>query len=212
MIASRFMGRQVLLTCAALFFLALSLSMFWYHLSYTWVGEVDTTSGEYRYAMNYYTTEYTPPSWWEDQTYTYSQQHAPMSDLMLIVQIFAITWFLIALLFLGLCLLDERRNSIIAGWMLIAASVVTVSYFVLRAADVVGSGFSIQDLHVAGFIGTSRNDAGSFVTTGPMAGFWLATVASALQIAAVILRVYVVRSAKRKKSDPEPKELRDPDQ
>jgi hypothetical protein len=199
---SRFMGRQVLLTCAALFLLAFSMGMFWYHVSFIWVEGSQTLTGENRYAANYYTVWSTGPTafHYADKTYTYSQNFSPMGDILSDVQTLAMIWFLIALLYLGSCLLDERRWSIVTGWILVAASLAPMLYFVARAANGVSTAFAIQDLHVAGFMGTSRNDIGSSETTGPMGGFWLATVASALQITAVVMRSYVVFSTKKNRN------------
>jgi hypothetical protein len=188
---SRFMGRIVLLTSFALFLAALSLSMFWFHSAYACHSSGVKSWGEDRFAAKYWTFEWEQTdgrSYLSDETFLYSQNYSPMYKVMLYVQILVVLWFLVATLFIGLCLRDDRLASIVVGAILIVTSAGTMLFFVLSVPNA---------LHLPGFIGTSSDGTGGSQTYGPLAGFWCASAAAVLQISAAIMRIRVVRTAKR---------------
>jgi len=198
---SRFLGRIILLTFLALFLAALSLTMFWHHSAYAYDSGGIKPTGESRFAPKYWTIEYRqtdhrsypPSSLYDIGTYLYSQNDSPMYEVMLFVQILVILWFMVALLFIGLCLLDERMASLVFRAILIVTSTATILSFVLSVPNA---------LHLSGFIGTTANEAaGGLETYGPLPGLWYASVAAVVQIPAVILRIHVARTTKNEYRD-----------
>ena len=91
-----------------------------------------------------------------------------MYEVMLFVQILVIFWFLIALLFIGLCLRDERMASLFVGTILIVTSTATILFFALSVPNA---------LHLPGFMGTTANEAaGGSETHSPPPGFLYAVL------------------------------------
>ena len=189
MIGSRLTGRVVLMTLVALFLVTFSLTMFWYHYNYAMPQPGGSVlRGEVKFAINYYTSD-----WY---TYEYSRTGYAAGTVMVTEQAIVIIWFLLALAFVGVCFLHERQWSIMMGTALALVSMASVLYFALSIANGIDSDVNAPHPFLPGFVGTATNALGDSVTCGPLNGFWLATFACILQVSAVVLRIYAVRSTK----------------
>jgi hypothetical protein len=99
-------------------------------------------------------------------------------------------WMLLAVVFVGLLLLDMRWGSLIHGWVLAINGIVALALLSakLRAA----SGGLVYGPNIKGFYGQVTDSAGVEWGWGPGIGWSLLVIAVVLQTLAVAMRTYVV--------------------
>ncbi|HUV60926.1 MAG TPA: hypothetical protein VMW71_02000 [Thermoplasmata archaeon] len=170
-VVSKSTGLMVMLTLTAVFLAAISLTTVWYHV------------GTAEYAIDYYSRDgYNWFEYWR----TGHDDPGDFGAVMVGQEFIAVIWYLTAIIFVGLCLVESRRLSLVAGLILIIVSAGLVLHFVLWFPDAVG---------VPGFFGTEY---------GPDSGFAVALAASVVQISAVLIRVHDVSVQKRMRIRPIP--------
>jgi len=168
----------VLLTICALFLVTMSLTMFWY-------GYSDIYDGTNMLAVDRCDIHNYPASYWGESS---------LARVMLALQIFAILWLLAALLFVGLLTLDDHMAALKSSAVLVLLSVGMIVYFVLKIPGAVNSSPDPTP-RLSGFLSSSTY-GGETYTGGPMAGFFVAMLACAIQVTAVVLYLRWLRAGK----------------
>jgi len=168
----------VLLTICALFLVTISLTMFWYRYS-------DTYDGTSKLAVDYRETAKYSISYWDKSS---------LATVMLALQVFAILWFLAALLFVGLLTSGDHLAALKSSPVLVLLSAGMIVYFVLNIPGAVNS-WPSPTPRLSGFL-SSGTYGGVTYTGGPMAGFFVAILACAIQVSAVVLYLRWLRAGK----------------
>jgi hypothetical protein len=161
--ASKHAGKVVLMTVIALGMAIFSLTLPWYE----W--------GNDTYWIQF-------ESWGD---YGYDQYPAfkgfpgdPVGEVMSGIMMLVDVWFILAVVFVGLCLIDRRLLSILIGAALTALSVLGIIFFAHGMPTA---------LNTDGFIGGTGSGRHE-----PLSGFWLLTFACVIQVSAVLVRAWTV--------------------
>jgi len=182
-IVSKSTGPVVLLTMTAVFLVTISLTKVWYHV------------GSYEYAIDYYSSD---GYYWFEYGNTGENDPGEPGSVMLGQELIASFWFIAAMVFISLCLVESQRLSLVAGLVLGTLSAILILHFLLRFPDSVG---------VPGLFGTipdSYDRFGHPIEYNPHTGFAIALVASVVQISAVLIRGYDLGAQRRLQFRPAP--------
>jgi len=150
-----------------------------------WYGYSDAYDGTSKLAVDYRETANYPPSYWDESS---------LAKVMLALQIFAILWLLAALLFVGLLTSEDHFAALKSSSVLVLLNVGMIVYFVLKIPGAVNS-WPSPTPRLSGFLSSSTY-GGETYTGGPMAGFFVAVLACAIQVAAVVLYLRWLRAGK----------------
>jgi len=91
-------------------------------------------------------------------------------------------WIILGWILLLSVVVEYRRSTLVFGWLAMAASVVTIAYFISEA---------VSDLSPGDFIGSGFGwDPDVRLSWGPAIGWYVAVIAAAVQTAVVLLLMY----------------------
>ena len=91
-------------------------------------------------------------------------------------------WLILGWILLLSVVVENRTSTLLFGWLAMAASVVTIAYFVSEA---------VSDLSPGDFIGSGFGwDPEVRMSWGPAIGWYMAVVAAAVQTAVVLILMY----------------------
>jgi hypothetical protein len=99
-------------------------------------------------------------------------------------------WMLLALIFVGLLLFNNRWGSVIHGWVLVINGMVALSSLTAKLGA--ASGDLVFGPYVKGFYGHVTSSSGVEWAWGPELGWWFLVIAVVLQTLAVAMRTYAV--------------------
>ncbi|MCJ7606837.1 MAG: hypothetical protein MUO94_03195 [Thermoplasmata archaeon] len=160
---------SVYLTIIALFLVTVSTWMSWYVISngYSIVGE-------------YWLDHFDPIYGGGLESY---RAYDALSGTMNMVKLFAVLWFLVALVFLARILSEDpfANSEFAVGGVLVAVGILMLGYFAWAFPA------ACHSLYVSGFFSSTTYD-GRVYTGGPGWGFVLAGIACGVQALAVALR------------------------
>jgi len=175
MIPSRWVGRVVLTTMCAVVLANLSLTMPLFA-----VGHVND-----QYEVAVYHNDIQDDYGLNRGLYS-SDSSLILTDFTAMIWI----WMLLAVVFVGLLLLDVRWGSVLHGWVLTINGMVALSFLTAKLGA--ASGGLVYGPDIKGFYGHVTDSAGVEWGWGPDFGWWFLVVAVFLQTLVVAMRTYVV--------------------
>ncbi|MBU0685308.1 MAG: hypothetical protein ABIE25_08820 [Thermoplasmatota archaeon] len=98
-------------------------------------------------------------------------------------------WMLLAIMFIGLMLLNIRWGSLVWGWIMAITGAISIAYLSAKLAATSGS---LAYANIEGFYGTLTSSGGTEYHWGPGLGWWVLLIAVIIQILAVMARTYSV--------------------